>query len=199
MNSVSRYTPIPHLQQALYRHQSDLFQRYSKILMIRTDFHWREKTDRYRYGDIHQLATDMTLLMLRLSEVSGIIGHAWVIEDGLDRGLHAHAVIYVNGQQHRKKWAFCERMNQLWKIITEGEGYLYHCPDKQDYQASIRFPVDYRHEAGRADMRYVVNYLAKSEQKGDKPVYTLSTLSSYKPTGRSRHRKRRSSRSKQTE
>ncbi|MCW2256058.1 hypothetical protein M2263_002149 [Providencia alcalifaciens] len=43
MNSVSRYTPIPHLQQALYQHQSDLFLRYSKILMIRTDFHWREK------------------------------------------------------------------------------------------------------------------------------------------------------------
>lgn len=194
MNTVSRYTPIPHLQQALYQHQSDLFQRYSKILMIRTDFHWREKTDRYRYGDIHQLATEMTLFMLQLSEVSGIIGHAWVIEEGLDRGLHAHAVVYVNGQQHRNKRGFYQRMDNLWSAITDDEGYLYHCPDKQDYQASIRFPVGYRDEVGRKDMRYVVNYLAKSEQKGDKPVYTISTLSAYQPTGRSRHCKHRTAR-----
>ncbi|MBS0917589.1 inovirus-type Gp2 protein [Providencia rettgeri] len=196
MNTVSRYTPIPHLQQALYQHQSDLFLRYSKILMIRTDFHWREKTDRYRYGDIHQLATDMAFLMLQLSEVSGVIGHAWVIEEGLDRGLHAHAVIYVNGQQHRNKRGFYQCMDSLWSTITDDEGYLYHCPDKQGYRASIRFPIDYRDEAGRKDMRYVVNYLAKSEQKGDKPVYTLSTLSSYKLTGRSRHCKRRTVRSR---
>lgn len=43
-------TFIPELQRVLHRHQSDLFKRYSKILMIRVDLHWSENTDRFDYG-----------------------------------------------------------------------------------------------------------------------------------------------------
>lgn len=155
MYSVSRYTLIPHLQKALHQHQSHLFQRYSKILMIRTDFHWREDSERYRQGDIHQLSAEMTLLMLQLSECTGVIGYAWVLEDALDRGLHAHGVIYVNGQRHRKKWDFYELLDRLWAEVTEREGYLHHCRDKKAYRADLSKPIHFDDKRGKRAMRYV--------------------------------------------
>ncbi|HAP3149438.1 inovirus Gp2 family protein [Escherichia coli] len=177
---------IPQLQNLLYQQQTKLFEYYSKILMIRTDFHWREDSERYIYGDEHQFSRDMSILMLRLSKYPGVIGYAWVLEEAPDRGLHAHAVIYVDGQRHRKKWDFNQRMNMLWETITEGEGYLYHCTDNKQYRADISKPIHFDDKRGKRAMRYVVNYLAKYEQKGVKPIYHLSTPPTEKRIGRPR-------------
>ncbi|AVS07834.1 inovirus-type Gp2 protein [Escherichia coli] len=189
---------IPELQKALHRQQSDLFKYYSKVLMIRTDFHWYENSDRYRYGDEHQFSRDMSILMLRLSECSGVIGYAWVLEESLSGKLHAHAAIYVNGQQHCKKWGFQSVMENLWREITDREGYGYHCPDKSDYRCSIRRPILWDNAKGRKAMRYVVDYLAKGEQKPFDPIYHISRLPDIdpKPIGRPRssRTKRRSRR-----
>ena len=185
-------TFIPELQRVLHRHQSDLFKRYSKILMIRVDLHWSENTDRFDYGDEHQFTDDVSHLMLRLSDHPGVIGYAWVLEESLDRGLHGHAAIYVNGQQHCKKWGFQDVTETLWRAVTDAEGYVYHCPDKSDYRYAIRRPVHFDDNTGRKAMRYVVNYLAKTEQKPFEPIYHISRLPdiSEKPTGRPRARRR---------
>lgn len=184
---------ISELQKLLHHHQSGLFKRYSKILMIRSDFHWSLNTDRYMKGDEHQFSTDMSYLMLRLSDYPGVIGYAWVLEEALDRGLHAHAVIYVNGQQHRSKWIFKSVLQRLWEEITDGEGYVYNCEDKSGYRASVRFPVHFDDVRGRRNMRYVVNYLAKAEQKTDYPIFLLSDLPDIrcKRSGRPRTRKQK--------
>ncbi|WP_336432169.1 hypothetical protein [Providencia alcalifaciens] len=155
-------------------------------MMIRTDFHWREDSERYIYEDEHQFSRDMSILMLRLSKYPGVIGYAWVLEEAPDRGLHAHAVIYVDGQRHRKKWDFNQRMDMLWETITEGEGYLYHCTDNKQYRADISKPIHFDDKRGKRAMRYVVNYLAKYEQKGVKPIYHLSTPPTEKRIGRPR-------------
>lgn len=188
MNFIS----IPKLQKALYRQQSRLFEHYSKILMIRTDFHWSTNTDRYRYGDEHQFSIEMSYLMLQLSEYPGVIGYAWVLEDSLSRGLHAHAAIYVNGQQHRNKWGLYSLLEQLWREVTNGEGYVYNCLDKSNYEYSIKYPVHFYDKKGRKAMRYVVNYLTKTEQKPFDPIYQISRLPDVnnKPIGRPRVRHR---------
>lgn len=165
---------IPALQKSLHRQQSALFERYSKILMIRTDFHWSDNTDRFHYGDEHQFSRDMSILMLRLSEYPGVIGYAWVLEESLSGKLHAHAAIYVNGQRHCKKWGFQDVTEALWREVTDREGYCYHCPDKKDYRYSIRRPVSFDDVKSRKAMRYVVNYFTKTEQKPFEPIYHIS-------------------------
>ncbi|MEX9890476.1 hypothetical protein AB7W78_08545 [Providencia rettgeri] len=76
--------------------------------------------------------------------------------------------------------------------MTDGEGDIYHCPDKSDYRYAICRPVHFDDYAGRKAMRYVVNYLAKAEQKPFDPIYHISRLPDVndKPIGRplSRHR-----------
>ncbi|EPX8933380.1 hypothetical protein ACW5X7_000713 [Morganella morganii] len=181
---------ISELQKLLHHHQSGLFKRYSKILMIRSDFHWSLNTDRYVKGDEHQFSADMSYLMLRLSDYPGVIGYAWVLEEALDRGLHVHAVIYVNGQRHCKKWGFQDVIETLWREVTDGEGYCYHCPDKKNYRHSIRHSVSFDDAKGREAMRYVVNYFAKTEQKPFEPIYHISRLpdANDKRVGRPRSR-----------
>ena len=183
---------ISELQKALCRQQSKLFERYSKVLMIRTDFHWSADTERFKYGDEHQFSIEMSYLMVQLSSCPGVIGYSWVLEESLNRGLHAHAVIYVNGQQHRKKWGFNSVIENLWKAETEGEGYIYHCSDKGDYRHDIRRPINFDDTKGRKAMRYVVNYLAKDEQKPFEPIYHISRLPDVnnKPIGRPRAHRR---------
>ncbi|EPY9204269.1 hypothetical protein ACXHVK_003885 [Morganella morganii] len=183
---------IPELQKSLHRHQSALFERYSKILMIRTDFHWSDNTDRSHCEDEHQFSRDMSILMLRLSEYPGVIGYAWVLEESPGGKLHAHAAIYVNGQRHCKKWGFQDVTELLWREVTDREGYCYHCPDKKDYRHSIRRPISFDDAKGRKAMRYVVNYFAKAEQKPFEPIYHISRLPDMnnKPIGRPRTRHR---------
>ncbi|MDT3610295.1 rolling circle replication-associated protein [Cronobacter sakazakii] len=183
---------IPELQKSLHRQQSDLFKYYSKILMIRTDFHWSDNTDRSHYEDEHQFSRDMSILMLRLSEYPGVIGYAWVLEESLSGRLHAHAAIYVNGQQHCKKWGFQGVMENLWREITDREGRIFNCQDKKEYRHDIRRPISFDDTKGRKAMRYVVNYLAKAEQKPFDPIYHISRLPDMnnKPVGRPRSRHR---------
>ncbi|MEY0544968.1 hypothetical protein AB7318_20650 [Providencia rettgeri] len=76
--------------------------------------------------------------------------------------------------------------------MTDGEGDIYHCPDKSDYRYAIRRPVHFDDYAGRKAMRYVVNYLAKAEQKPFDPIYHISRLPDVndKPISRPRSRHR---------
>lgn len=177
---------IPELQKRLYQQQELLFDHYSKILMLRTDFHWRERSERYAYGDEHQFSHDMSYAMLYLSEYEGVIGYAWVLEESPERGLHAHAAIYINGQRHRKKWGCYGLLDSIWAEVTEREGYLHHCRDKKEYRADISKPIHFDDKRGKKDMRYVINYLAKSDQKGVNPIYHLSTPPTEKRIGRPR-------------
>ena len=80
----------------------------------------------------------------------------------------------------------------LWRAVTDGEGDIYHCPDKSDYRYAIRRPVHFDDYAGCKAMRYVVNYLAKAEQKPFDPIYHISRLPDVndKPIGRPRSRHR---------
>lgn len=130
--------------------------------------------------------------MLRLSEYPGVIGYAWVLEESPGGKLHAHAAIYVNGQRHCKKWGFQDVTERLWIAVTDGEGDIYHCPNKSDYRYAICRPVHFDDYAGRKAMRYVVNYLAKAEQKPFDPIYHISRLPDVndKPIGRPRSRHR---------
>ena len=182
----------PELQTKIKHQQSKLFEHYSKILMIRTDFHWSDNTDRYKYGDEHQFSFELSMAMLRISEDPSVIGYCWALEEGLDRGLHAHAILYVNGQQHRKKWPFYIEQERLWDEVTQGEGHVHRCIDNRGYRYSIRYPIHHSDTRGQKAMRYVANYLAKDEQKPFGLVYGISCLpkSDNQVSGRPRSRYR---------
>jgi hypothetical protein len=175
------------LQNALLVHQDALFDRHSKLLMLRVDFAYRRDSLSFHYADENQLAAQMTYLMEQCADIPGLIGNAWVMEYTERHRLHVHAAFYIDGQRHRKIWLFWEQIRQHWEMITEHEGYAHRCEPKSYYRVQGERVVAASNERGRGGMQYILSYMGKQEQRTARPVYRVSTVPVAVRRGRPRH------------
>lgn len=170
------HAPDHQLQNTLFQHQDSLFERYSKLLMLRIDFAYRKDSEAFKFADTNNLAADMTWLTEQCREISGLVGYSWVMEDGEEHRLHVHAAFYINGQEHCKIWMFWEQIKHLWETVTQGEGYAHHCEPKAHYRIQGERVVAFSDTRGREGMQYILSYLAKQSQRTERPIYRLSTV-----------------------
>ncbi|PNU36845.1 inovirus-type Gp2 protein [Serratia marcescens] len=175
------------IQRILLTHQDALFERYSKLLMLRVDFAYRRESESFNRADEHQLAAEMTNLMEQCADISGIVGSAWVMEYTEQHRFHVHAAFYIDGQRHRKVWPFWEQIKHLWEIITELEGYAHRCEPKPFYRVRGERVVVASDERGRRGMQYILSYLGKREQRTARPIYRVSPVTVVVRRGRPRH------------
>ncbi|ELY3098586.1 TPA: inovirus-type Gp2 protein [Serratia marcescens] len=164
------------LQNILLTHQDALFERYSKLLMLRVDFAYRQSSLSFNFADEHQLAAEMTYLMEQCADIPGIVGSAWVMEYTEQHRFHVHAAFYIDGQRHRKVWLFWEQIKHLWEIITEHEGYAHRCEPKPFYRVRGERVVAASDVRGRGGMQYILSYLGKREQRTARPIYRVSSV-----------------------
>lgn len=183
------HTPDYLLQHELLNHQDDLFEHYSKLLMLRIDFAYRKDSKSFKYADIHQITSDMTLLIEQVKDISSIAGFAWVLEYGEQHRLHIHAAFYINGQRHQKVWRFWEGIRDIWEEVTEGEGYAHHCEPKPYYPVPGERVIEYSDEDGRSGMKYILSYLGKDSQRTERRIYQLRDIPTAKQIGRKRNKK----------
>lgn len=182
----THYQPDYPLLNLLYRHQDRLFERYSKLLMLRVDFAYLGSSSSFMQADEYQLSADMVYLLERCTTLSGLVGVAWVMEYGEEHRLHVHCAFYIDGQKHRKAWSFWEAISQYWKAVTQGGGYAYHCVPKPQYRVRGERVVSFSDRRGRKGMRYILSYLAKQEQRTERPVYFASRVPEAIQRGRPR-------------
>lgn len=184
----SNYHTIPALQKKLQYHQDQLFKYYSKLLILRIDFSYRKGTISSIIQDKYQLTQDMVDLMLQCEHYPGIVGEAWVMEKGITHGIHTHAIFYINGQKHKSIWNFWNEINYIWKKITLNEGYAHHCKNKEYYKVKGEKVISSDDINGRYNCAYILDYLAKKDQKEDINIHKLSKLpiNNHKRRGRPR-------------
>lgn len=176
------HEPDNAIQNALSEHQDQLFEHYSKLLMLRVDFAYRKDSESFSAADINQLAADMAWLTEQCSEISGLVGYAWVMEYGEDHRYHIHAAFYINGQRHRKVWCF-------WEATTGGEGYAHRCEPKPHYRVRGEWLVAFSDKKGRQGMQYILNilsYLGKQSQRPGRRIYRVSAVPAPAVSGRRR-------------
>ncbi|MDH2365722.1 MULTISPECIES: inovirus-type Gp2 protein [Providencia] len=183
------HTPDYLLQYELLNHQDDLFEYYSKLLMLRIDFAYRKDSESFKYADIHQITSDMTLLIEQVKDISSIVGFAWVLEYGEQHRLHIHAAFYINGQRHQKVWSFWKDIRDIWDEVTEGEGYAHHCEPKPYYRVHGERVIKHSDEKKRSGMKYILSYLGKDSQRTERRIYQLSDIPTAKQIGRKRNKK----------
>ncbi|WP_272671565.1 MULTISPECIES: hypothetical protein [Providencia] len=182
------HTPDYSLQHELFNHQDELFEYYSKLLMLRIDFAYRKDSKSFKYADTYQITADMTWLIEQVNGISGIVGFAWVLEYGEQHRYHIHAAFYINGQRHRKVWRFWEYISDIWEEVTEGEGYTHHCEPKPYYPVPGERVIEYSDEDGRSDMKYILSYLGKDSQRTERRIYQVSDIPTAKQIGRKRNK-----------
>ncbi|HHA1295116.1 TPA: hypothetical protein ACOELU_004786 [Enterobacter ludwigii] len=180
------YVQHPTLNRKLRRHQNQLFERYSKLLMLRVDFSYLQDSDSHGEGDIHSTVADITLLIQRSQDIKGLVGYAWVLEHTERHGFHIHAAFYLNGQKHRRAWTVFEALRDTWKYVTWGEGHTHRCEPREEYRARGEWVTAYDDIKGRKSMQYILSYLSKQEQKTLGVICQLSDIPAPPAAGRRR-------------
>lgn len=180
------YVQHPTLNRKLRRHQNQLFERYSKLLMLRVDFSYLQDSDSHGDGDIHSTVADITLMLQRSGDINGLVGYAWVLEQTEQHGYHIHAAFYLNGQKHRQVWTVFEALRDTWKYVTWEEGHTHRCEPKEHYRVRGEWVTAYNDIKGRKNMQYILSYLSKQEQKTQGVIYQLSAIPAPPAAGRRR-------------
>lgn len=174
------------LKRKLRNHQNQLFERYSKLLMLRVDFSYLLDSDAKIDGDIHSTVADITLLLQRCHDINGLVGYAWVLEHTEQHGYHIHAAFYLNGQKRRRVWTAFEALRDAWKYVTWGEGHAYRCEPKEHYKVRGERVTAYDDIKGRRGMQYILSYLSKQDQKSQGVICQLSGIPAAHSAGRPR-------------
>lgn len=186
MKQNYRYTHDKHLKTRLFNHLDNLFDNYSKILMLRIDLSYLKRSEAFSLQDEKEMAWQMTLLTEQLTTHTDIIGFAWVMECTELHGIHIHAAFYLDGQRHRKIWNTWQMINSLWMDITEEEGYTHRCAPQSHYRVRGEWVIRHDDRKGRNGMTYILSYLSKVDQKEGELIYQLSDIPERHRKGRPR-------------
>lgn len=81
------------------------------------------------------------------------------------KGLHIHFVGYLNGQSHRSSYLVSRLMGDIWRRVTDGNGYYHWCRFNKNYPVNINHVIHYSDHKAVNALRYAISYLAKREQK----------------------------------
>jgi hypothetical protein len=176
----------PELEYQLRNHVDNLFRRYSKLILLRIDFAYLSHLSEFIHQDIHGLCADMVQLESRLADVDGIAGYTWVAEYGKDHRYHVHCAIFINGQLRNKAWPVFLEIERLWKSVTENEGYAHRCTPQRHYRVRTEEMTAHDNEMGVNAMKYILSYMAKTEQKPDGVHCRFSSIPEPSRKGRPR-------------
>jgi hypothetical protein len=124
--------------------------------------------------------------MNKMMQKSAIVGYFWVIEWTADHGFHAHAAYWLDGHQTQRSYPFAQQAGELWKELTQQEGYFNICQFKEPYKADINIPVRYNEPASILNIRRVLSYLTKEEQKEGLCSYGCNEVPQRPSSGRPR-------------
>lgn len=147
-----------------------LFSIYSKLVVVRLDLSYQEKTpmsvERFE-KDLHHLYHNTRHNQL----FDHLVGHIIKIEFGLSKGLHAHVLLLFNGQKRKGSshihLARC--IGEYWcKVIAENGLYWNVNNNSSVYEAQDLLGVGeiYASDAAKIDnlKQYVVGYLCRRKQ-----------------------------------
>ena len=162
---IPHYTMDWYLLSSINYHIDTLINRYSRLYAARIDLSYRKGSYRYQSSSPRSMDYELRLLMAAMMEVPAVVGYFCVMEWTEDHGFHAHVVLWLDGHVTQKPFPYAEKAGALWQDITQGDGFLYRCEKKASYQADINIPVRYNDPTSIFNIRYILSYLAKEEQK----------------------------------
>ncbi|HDR2712686.1 inovirus-type Gp2 protein [Enterobacter asburiae] len=162
---IPRYTMDWYLLSNINHHIDMMIKRYSCLYALRIDLFYRKDTYRYISSNIQSMEGEIRSLMAEMNKSPAVVGYFCVMEWTADHGFHIHAVLWLDGHITQKPFVWAEKANAAWAWITQGEGHLYRCEKKEAYAADVSIPVRYNDAASIANIRYILSYLAKENQK----------------------------------
>lgn len=108
-----------------------IHQRYAKVLVVRVDFFFpMENSHLVGIDDFFNLRDMMIDLQSKDEVFDELFGYAYVIEQGLKRGYHIHAIYYFSGRSRQGDEGIGLQIGELWKSVTNELGCYNNCNSK---------------------------------------------------------------------
>lgn len=148
---------------SLQRYLNDLFEFYSRLLVVRVDFHYHKSE--YEYLSLEQIMKDRDVFIRQVKrEHPYLVGMCWKLEYGEDRSYHYHMVFFFDGAKVRQDITLGIQLGELWLEVTDGEGTYYNCnADKSKYDECYLGQINYYDTDKRAALIHV-SYLTKVDE-----------------------------------
>ncbi|CBJ79606.1 conserved hypothetical protein [Xenorhabdus bovienii str. Jollieti] len=151
MQNKKRWEPDWFLQSLLNNHIDKLVEHYSCLRAFRTDLFYQDHTAKFFLRDYRQL--------------EAVVGFFWVIEWTEDHHYHAHVVFWLDGSKTQNTYPWAQQAGLQWSDITDRDGWYHRCEFKEHYEADINIPVRYSDPGSIANIRQVLAYMTKIQQK----------------------------------
>lgn len=167
-------TPSKHdvkMRKSVTKYINDLHDVHSKLLTIRVDLGYRkEHAETLELADIKRDIKRLCDNRRSNSIFKHQVGYICKFEHTPEKGFHAHAALFFDGQKVQKDTYRADAVGEYWNgQITGGRGVYHNCnKDKEKYQHCGIGMIEHSDMEKRHNLLdHVVPYLLKSEQSID--------------------------------
>lgn len=152
-------------QTKLITHFNLLVERYSKLLPLRLDLHYKLDPDGLN-GTVAGAYSDMFLLYAAIqSNLTDVVGFAFCLEYSTTERLHIHSVFYIDGQKHRGYYGIQKMINELWHERISKAGNIHSCNQAQNYTYDGLKNFNHLDIGIQNNFKKTLDYMSKNEQK----------------------------------
>jgi hypothetical protein len=155
----------------LVRYLRGLHRIYSKLLVIRIDLEYEvphpKRGEMPAYPSFEEVCghRERFFRELRHSELGEhLVGYAWCLHWGLNRGPHVHCMLLGDGQKIREDVTLAQRLGERWKAIAGPTARYHSCnADKDAYPHSGIGMVTHDDAEKIGWMEYAAAYVARAD------------------------------------
>lgn len=152
-------------QASLNRRIDKIFERKSKVLVIRLDFTYGQNyglpiTYEEAVGHRKTLLNDVQQRLYKES----YIGYVWKLEYGLMSSLHYHVLIFLDAQKVRSDILIARAIGEHWQNkVTQGRGRYWNCNARKiGYRKCGIGVVSHSDQILRNNLKMAASYLIKA-------------------------------------
>lgn len=106
-----------------------LFRQHSRLLVLRVDVYLRQQAKSWGHTEEADRAAACFARRLREErDLSNVLGWISKREHGIDRGIHWHWMVFLDGHQHRNACGLTRKLGEVWQdIVTVDRGSYFNC------------------------------------------------------------------------
>jgi hypothetical protein len=154
----------------LGRYIDGLFVCHSRMLVLRVDFSYLNKYSGHAgvecsvgYEDVKSHREQLFKYLRKYALKGSLVGFAWKLEYGLDKGYHYHVLLFLDGSKVCRDVAIARGLGEHWStVITGGKGLYFNCnAQKESYKYCGIGMINHGDQKLRDNLRKAAIYLTK--------------------------------------
>lgn len=148
--------------RSVRRYFDGLFERFSRILVVRIDLAYREHAKHLSLDEVMAHKRRLHNNIRHNKRLGSPIGYVFGLEYGLKRGgYHFHCLFFFDGHRARQDISLADLIGKYWSTqVTDGQGRYFNC-NKILYKRSCTGQIDYYDAEKRQNLDMAAAYITK--------------------------------------